>query len=170
MRSAHTSKFVVFIVFLFLFNASVFANELDSTNYKMIGVSTTSGGGLVDSTNYSLISTAGDISADPRSYSTNYRVNQDPSALFVASQPSVQCFETDTDGTTNCTSGPAELLSGGMVAICGGDGCYDKARFEIEPYVNPSDTLYMVQISEDNFSSDIRCVDGASFMPKTLSS
>jgi hypothetical protein len=142
--------------------------ELDSTNFKMIGVTTSGGGGVLESTNYNVLSEIGRITADPRNYSTNYRLDQDPSVAFVAAQPTVQCFETDTDGTTDCTSGPAELLSGGMVAICGGNGCYDKARFEIEPYTNPSDTLYMVQISEDNFVSDTRCIDGSTFYPKTL--
>lgn len=170
MKSANILR-ICFVLFPALFLVSnIFAEELDSTNYKLIGVSTSGGGGLMDSTNFSLISTAGQISADPRTYSTNYRMNVDPSALFLAAQPGIQCFETTTDGSTDCTSGPAELLAGGMVAICGPDGCYDKARFEIEPYVNPEDTLYMVQISEDDFASDVRCIDGSTFRPKALSS
>jgi hypothetical protein len=56
-----------------------------------------------------------------------------------------------------------------MVAICGATGCYNKARFEIAEYTNPSDTLYTVQISEDNFSSDIRCISASTFMPTSLS-
>jgi hypothetical protein len=56
-----------------------------------------------------------------------------------------------------------------MVAICGSTGCYNKARFEIEEYTNPSDTLYTVQISEDNFVSDVKCVSGSTFMPTSLS-
>ena len=170
MKSANILKIWIYILPILFLGTNVLANELDSTNFKMIGVSTSGGGGLVDSTNFSLISTAGQISADPRNYSTNYRINQDPSAIFTAAQPSIQCFETDTDGTTDCTSGPQELLDDGMVALCPPDGCYDKARFEIEPYVNPSDTLYMVQISEDNFSSDIKCIDGSTFRPKTVTS
>lgn len=159
--------FLVYVSFLLLSTATL-AEELDSTNYKLVGVTTTPGGGLGDSSNYSLMTTTGEISANPRTYSTNYRLNQDPSANFLAAQPSIQCFETDTDGTTNCTSGPSELLTGGMVAICGPGGCYDKARFEIEPNSNPSDTLYSIQISEDNFSSDIMCINGSTFRPKSL--
>jgi len=155
---------------LLLFSSSVLANDLDSTNYKLVDVSTTAGGGLVDSAGYSLISTAGEISANPRNYSSNYRLNQDPSANFIASQPRVQCFETDTDGTTYCTSGPAELLEGGMVNICGPGGCYDKARFEIDPYSNPDDTLYGIQISTDGFVSDTKCLDASTFRPKAASS
>ncbi len=170
MKSANIFRVWLLLFPLLFFTTNALANELDSTNFKMIGVSTSGGGGIMESTNYSLLSTAGQISADPRNYSTNYRINQDPSARFTAAQPGIQCFETTTNGSTDCTSGPTELLSGGMVAICGPDGCYDKARFEIEPYVNPVDTLYMVQISTDNFSSDIKCVDGSVFTPKTLSS
>ncbi len=159
---------LLLIVTPFLSTTLLAYEELDSTNFKMVGVTTSGGGGVLESANYSLLSEIGRITADPRNYSTNYRMNQDPSVAFVAAQPTVQCFETDTDGTTACTSGPSELLTGGMVAICGGNGCYDKARFEIEPYTNPSDTLYMVQLSEDNFVSDTRCVDGSTFYPKTL--
>lgn len=145
------------------------AYEADSTNYKLTGVTTSGLGGIFESTNYSLISNTGQISADPRNYSTNYRINQGPSEAFTAAQPSIKCFETTTNGTTNCTSGPTELLSGGMVAICGSTGCYNKARFEIEEYSNPSDTLYTIQISEDNFASDVKCVSGSTFIPSDLS-
>lgn len=171
MKSAIFLKLIILVLPITFLSTTVLANELDSTNYKLIGVSTSGGGGIMESTNYSMISNIGRISADPRNYSTNYRLDQDPSAIFRAAQPSIQCFETDTDGnTTNCTSGPQELIDGGMVAICGPEGCYNKARFEIEVNSNPSDTLYMVQISTDNFVSDIRCVDGSTFRPKTLSS
>jgi hypothetical protein len=143
--------------------------EANSTNYKLTGVTTSGLGGIFESTNYSLISNTGQISADPRNYSTSYRINQGPSEAFIAAQPTVKCFETTTNGTTSCTSGPTELLTGGMVAICGSTGCYNKARFEIEEYINPSDTLYTVQISEDNFVSDVRCINSSTFMPTSLS-
>lgn len=160
---------ILMLVVFSIPSSIIFATELDSTNYKLVGVTATSGGGLGDSTNYSLMTAAGEISANPSNYSTNYKLNQDPSANFVANIPSIQCFETDTNGTTNCTSGPAELLSGGMTAICGSQGCYDKARFEINPMSNPTDTLYSVQISTDNFVSDIKCIDGSTFIPKSSS-
>jgi hypothetical protein len=57
-----------------------------------------------------------------------------------------------------------------MVALCGGTGCYDRARFEIDTNDNPSDTLYAVQISTDNFSSDIQYIDGSSYEPEAYSS
>ncbi len=142
MKSANFFKTVsLLLVIVISSTVYVFAEDLDSTNYKIVGAKTASGGGLGDSTNYSVISSLGKVSADPRNYSTNYRLYQDPSAAFLAAQPSIQCFETTTDGSTACTSGPQELLDGGMVAICGTGGCYDKARFEIShtPYLyNPS--------------------------------
>lgn len=165
-----TTHIILSCIMLLSFPLQVIANDLDSTNYKLVGVSTTSGGGIGESARYNILSSIGDISISPRNYSTNYRINQDPSAMFTAAQPSIQCFETDTNGSTNCTSGPQELLDDGMVALCGSGGCYDRARFEIEPYVNPSDTLYMVQISTDDFGSDMKCVDGSTFSPKTITS
>jgi hypothetical protein len=173
MKSAIKKIFYILpllLYFFVLFTPIVtLGYEVDSTNYKLTGVTTSGLGGIFESTNYSLISNTGQISADPRNYSTSYRINQGPSEAFTAAQPSIKCFETTTNGTTNCTSGPTELLSGGMVAICGSTGCYNKARFEIEEYTNPSDTLYTVQISEDNFVSDVKCVSGSTFMPTSLS-
>lgn len=161
--------FISLYLFLLFTPIVTLGYEADSTNYKLTGVTTSGLGGIFESTNYSLISNTGQISADPRNYSTSYRINQGPSEAFRAGQPTIKCFETATNGTTNCTSGPTELLSGGMVALCGSTGCYNKARFEIEEYTNPSDTLYTVQISEDNFVSDVRCVSGSTFMPTSLS-
>ncbi len=162
-------SFIFSYSFILLFPATALSYEANSTNYKLTGVTTSGLGGIFESTNYSLISNTGQISADPRNYSTSYRINQGPSEAFVAAQPTVKCFETTTNGTTNCTSGPTELLTGGMVAICGATGCYNKARFEIQEYTNPSDTLYTVQISEDNFASDVKCISGSTFMPTSLS-
>lgn len=167
MKSANILKVYLSVLLLSMFPLLVFAEELDSTNYKIVGAKTSSGGGLGDSTNYSLINSVGKISANPRVYSTNYRLYLDPSFAFLAAQPTIQCFETDTNGSTACTSGPPELLAGGMVAICGGDGCYDKARFEISASSNPPDTLYGVQISTDNFISDTRYIDGSTFRPES---
>ena len=128
----------------------VYATDLNSANYKIIGITTNSGGGLADSTNYSLMTITGEISANPTTYSSLYRMNLDPSANFVAEIPTLQCFETNTGtGATQCTSAPAEVLSGGMQAVCGQPGCYDRARFEINPMTNPSDTLYSIEISTD---------------------
>lgn len=171
MKTANTFKVVLTIIVTITLTSPILATDLDSTNYKIVGATTTTGGGLGDSVsgNYSIMNSLGTITADPRNYSYNYRLQQDPSANFLAAQPSIQCFETTTNGTTNCLTGPSELESGGMVAICGTGGCYDKARFEINGNNNPTDTLYAVAISTDNFANDTKYIDGATFRPEDAS-
>jgi hypothetical protein len=157
-------------IFTILFPVfSTLAEELDSTNFKIVDI-TTQGGGIAESTNYSTLLSLSDNISDPSLYSTNYKMTGDPASAFRPAVPTVSCFETTTDGYSNCTTGPSELSTGGMVALCGGNGCYDKARFEIGTQSNPSDTLYAIQISEDNFSSDIRYIDGSTYEPETYSS
>ena len=169
MKTANISKIALALIVTTSMASGALATDLGSTNYKIVGATTSTGGGLLDSVsgNYSLMNSLGNISADPRVYSTNYRLQQDPSSNFIAAQPSVKCFETTTNGSTSCESGPAELLSGGMVAICGAGGCYNKARFELTPNGNPSDTLYAIAISTDNFTNDIKYIDGTTFEPES---
>ncbi len=156
----------MFILYILIPPFVLYAKELDSTNYKIVGV-TTKQGGLTQTTDgdYSALLEIGRISNNPRNYSTNYKMFTSPEEAFLPAVPEVSCFETTTSGSSNCTTGPSEL-SGGMVAICGPSGCYDKARFEIDINENPTDTLYAVMISEDNFNSDIRYIDGATFWPE----
>ena len=169
MKTANIYRVALALIITTSFTSGALATDLGSTNYKIVGATTSTGGGLLDSVsgNYSLMNSLGNISADPRVYSTNYRLQQDPSSNFIAAQPSVKCFETTTNGSTSCESGPAELLPGGMVAICGTGGCYNKARFELTPNGNPSDTLYAVALSTDNFTNDIKYIDGATFLPES---
>lgn len=169
MKTANIFKLVLIAGISTTLVQTVFATDLDSGNYKIVGATTSAGGGLLDSAsgNYSLMSTVGNISANPRNYSTNYRLQQDPSVNFIAAQPGIQCFETVSSGSTNCLTGPTEL-SGGMVALCGTGGCYDKARFEIITNNNPSDTLYTIAISTDNFVNDIQYIDGVTFKPEAV--
>ncbi|NTV77671.1 MAG: hypothetical protein HGA25_00640 [Clostridiales bacterium] len=169
MKAANIFKLILVTGISVTLVQSVFATDLDSASYKIVGATTSAGGALLDSSsgNYSLTSTAGNISANPRNYSSNYRLQQDPSVNFIAAQPGIQCFETTTDGSTSCLTGPAEL-SGGMVALCGTGGCYDKARFEVITNSNPSDTLYTIAKSTDNFVNDIQYIDGATFRPEAV--
>jgi len=157
-------------VLIILLPLSVSATELNSPNYKIVGVTTNTGG--VTQTldgDYSALLEAGRVSNNPRNYSSTYKLYTSPEDAFIASVPSVSCFETTTSGHSDCTTGPEELSSGGMVAICGPSGCYDRARFEIGTSSNPADTLYGVMISTDNFVSDIRYVDGNTFWPESVS-
>ncbi len=165
---------ILFIITILLSSAiflkTVNADDLESTNYKIEGA-TTSGEDISQTADadYSLLSTVGKTTADPRNYSTSYMLRQDGTEAFTANVPVTACFETTTDGSSNCTTGPEELNTGGMVAVCGPGGCYDRARFEISTEGNPSDTLYSVEISTDNFVSDIRYIDGSTYKPEDTS-
>jgi hypothetical protein len=159
---------ILVLTFMFVLPITVLAAELDSPNYKIVGA-TTDGGGIVTSTNYATLLGVGSIANDPRIYSSSYKIGVGPEAPFVPAVPTTSCFETTTSGSSSCVTGPAELTTGGMVAICGGDGCYNKARFEIDTKDNPSDTLYAVMISQDSFVSDIRYIDASSFWPENYS-
>jgi hypothetical protein len=116
---------------------TVLAEELDSTNFKIVGA-TTQGGGIVESTsgNYSTLLGVGSISSDPRIYSTSYKLGTSPETPFLPAVPTISCFETTTDGYSACSTGPTELSTGGMTALCGPGGCYDRARFEISNQAN----------------------------------
>ena len=71
-----------------LFLKVVNADDLESTNYKIVGA-TTQGGDISQTTDtdYSLFSTVGRISADPRNYSTTYMLRQDGTEAFTARLP-----------------------------------------------------------------------------------
>ena len=161
---------MVFTIYICILPTLLFAAELDSTNYKIVGA-TTKGGSILEtaSGDYSALLEVGRISNNPRNYSTSYKMLTSPEQAFLPAVPEVSCFETTTSGSSSCTTGPTELSTGGMVAICGPSGCYDKARFEIDTNGNPIDTLYAVMISTDNFVSDIRYVDGSSLWPESIS-
>lgn len=168
MKSKYILKTITLLISL-LFPFTLFAAELDSTNYKIVGA-TTKGGAILQaaSGNYSALLEVGRISNNPRNYSTNYKLFTSPEEAFLPAVPEISCFETTTSGSSSCTTGPSELSTGGMVAICGPSGCYSKARFEIDANDNPTDTLYAVMISTDNFASDIKYVDGNNFWPETI--
>lgn len=145
----------------------LYADNLESPNYKIVDATTNGGGETSTSTGYNLLNTIGSFSGDPRVYSTNYRGGLGAIEIFLANVPQISCFETTSNGSSNCTTGPSYLNTNGMTTVCGPAGCYDRARFEIDTQNNPADTLYGVQISQDNFASDIRYIDGVTFKPKT---
>lgn len=161
----------IFLILLMITNTTiVFAETLESGNYKIDGANLTNGGQPKTSGtgNYSLLETIGDFSGDPRASSTNYQTKLGTVDVFTASVPKISCFETTSNGSSNCTSGPAYLNSGGLTRVCGPSGCYDRARFEIDTQNNPDDTLYSIQISTDNFASDIKYIDGVTKKPTTI--
>lgn len=156
-------KILIFLLTLLLFPITVLATELDSPNYKIVGA-TTQGGGVIESVsgNYAALLNVGGISGDPRLYSTSYELGTSPETPFLPAVPTISCFETTTDGYSACTTGPTELSTGGMVAICGPEGCYNKARFEIstEPYRFNTDDSGLVSYWPMDETVNDSCVGG----------
>jgi hypothetical protein len=155
----HLLQTFIFIGVFTLISTTTKAEDLTSPNYKIEGA-TLSGGDLATSTNFSLTSTISEITGNPYQDSSLYTAKLGSLETFIANTPRVKCFETDTDGSSDCESGPTYLNTNGIVTVCGFPGCYNKARFEIDEQDNPTDTLYGIQISEDNFVADVRQLDG----------
>lgn len=145
------------------------AEDLKSNNYKIVDATVNSSGETLNSSSYKTVTAIGDFSSNPRYYSNSYQTKGGTPELFTANTPKVLCFETTTDGTSNCSNGPSYLNTNGMVTVCGKFGCYDKARVEIDTQNNPSDTKYSIEISTDNFSSDVEVIDPTSRLPKDAS-
>ena len=124
---------------------------LSSTSYKILNPSVTSGGGVSTSTGYALLSAAGQVGADTRLESTNYRMRSGFPHTFQAHVPKIACFETTTNGgSTNCLNIPG---AAGMIGVCGENGCYDRAKLEIDDQNNPIDTLFLVALSDDSWTT-----------------
>ena len=168
MKKIPVNLFVIFLTLLFTSTNVLFAQQLlEGQNYKIVVPSITPGGDLLvdENSDYKMITKLGETFSDPRLYSDLYRANPDH-LLFEPNIPEVSCFETSSNGSSECETGPDFLNEGGMVKVCGPGGCYDRARFEIDTKENPLDTLYGVQISTDDFEEDIRYIDGTTFSPK----
>ncbi len=149
----------------------VAAQNLDSDTYTILDATLDNGGGTSESGgSYSLLASLGDFSSHPGLESSTYRIGSGIQPAFLANAPEISCFETSTNGSSACSTGPAYLNTNGMVRVCGSDGCYNRARFEIDVNDNPTDTLYGIQISTDNFVSDIQYIDGISFTPEDSTS
>ncbi len=128
-----------------------------------------SGGGQDQSgTSHRLLQSIGDNLNDDRLTSATYQAGIGPEYDWMATAPSIKCFETTTDGTTGCDDG--DVNPDGMVMLCGDGGCYDKARFELNNENNPTDTLYSIQITTDAAWSTWDYVDGATFYVESAGS
>jgi hypothetical protein len=156
---------IILIVLIFFTAFPVNAQDLDSTNYKLLAPSFDSTLGKADSTNYSNLINSSPVD-DYITTSTNYR-NRGGTAEFIeAKVPSVTCFETSTtSGTTNCTGIPG---SDGMRGVCSNPGCYDRAKIEINTQNNPDDVKYAIQIATNAaFTTGVQYISGANRFPKT---
>jgi len=148
---------------------SIYADEMDSTNYHIKDLTIgASGEGDQIGTNYRLLQSIGDNLNDDRFASGNYKLGIGVAYNWMATAPSINCFETTTEGSTNCDD--AQVNPDGMVMVCGEGGCFDRARFEINNENNPSDTLYSIQISTDPLWATWNFIDGATYLIETSAS
>jgi len=146
----------------------VYADDVTSTDYQIIDFSLGSSGGddQSGSTNRLLFS-MGDNLNDERFSSTDYKLGVGVAFNWMATAPSINCFETTTEGSTSCDD--ADVNPDGLVMLCGDGGCYDRARFELNSENNPTDTLYSFQITTDISWSIYDYIDGATFLIETAS-
>jgi hypothetical protein len=104
-----------------------------STNYELKDYGFGAGGSAkLDSTNYSLFGVAGEVESG-KPASTNYKAG---AGLIYTMQANVPPAPTWTNPATN----------------------YDRLKFIIQTGGNPSDALFAIAISTDNFVSDTRYV------------
>ncbi|MDD3661833.1 MAG: fibronectin type III domain-containing protein, partial [Candidatus Dojkabacteria bacterium] len=127
---------------------SCFAQNMTSESGYEIVHSTINAGGDDDqvstSADYRLFDSLGASLNDIRFESENYALGIGTGYTFMAEVPTVSYFQTD-DAT--------------MEALCGDGGCYDRARFELNANGNPSGTLYLVEISSDDWTT-VQYIDG----------
>lgn len=133
----------------------VSAQNTSSGNFTLIEPEIQSYGGEVDSANYKHLGQISEIIGDQLS-SSLYKTGLGHGYVFMANVPTVQCFETTTVGSSSCSNLPHAK---GMVEECGQGGCYDRAKIEINAQNNPSDTVYLIEISPDNWTTTY-IVDG----------
>lgn len=152
MRKKINLFLILFLLLTIVITPISAQQELTSPNFKILGPTIDSGGGVSNSANFSLLSSLGNPTADSRLTSASYLMSSGFPSEFQANVPLIRCLETNTvTATTDCLHFPA--LNGAQ-GECGTPGCYDRAKIEIDPQNNPVDALFLVQIT-DNTSSII---------------
>lgn len=140
---------------------NVYAQNLESPNYEILNSTVDSGGGVSESSGYGLLSSAGVSGSDTRLESTNYRFRSGFPNPFQANVPLVKCFETNTDNlSSDCDFLPN---ANGMIGECGDPGCFNRAKLEIDHQNNPIDTLFLVALSLDSFTTTLYLQSDHSF-------
>ncbi len=138
-------KLSLAFLILFLYSTSLIFSQqlLEGQNYKIVVPSINPSGDFLtdEDEEYEILGMLGQTFADPRAYSDLYEIGPN-NLLFEPNVPEVACFETNSDGSSECTTGPNFLNVNGMTRVCGPNGCYDRGRFEINPQDNPEETLY----------------------------
>jgi len=163
-----TLSLTVAVVFFLTSTTAIFSQQmLQGDKYKVVIPNLSPGGDFLinEDDTYEMLVNLGQGFSDPTLYSDLYKLTAGD-VFFEPFIPKVACFETTTNGTSDCETGPEFLNENGMVRVCGPTGCYDRARFEIDPNDNPTDTLYGIQVSTDNFAEDIKYLDGVTYMLK----
>lgn len=131
-------------------------NMTSDSGYEIIDPTINSGGNDDQSSasGYMLRESIGDSFNDERFESASYKLGVGQGYTFMANVPEISYFQTD---------------DAAMINICGAGGCYDRARFEIDTNDNPTDALYLIEITSDNWMT-IQCLDGSTHQPKAISS
>ncbi|MBN2100476.1 hypothetical protein JW710_01080 [Candidatus Dojkabacteria bacterium] len=144
-----------FLAIFSSFSTKVVAQNLESDNYRIIDPSIDAGGNDdASSGTYNLLDSIGGSINDERFESSNYKLGTGIGYTFMANVPVVTYFQTDDSA---------------MIALCGEGGCYNRAKFELDPENNPTETLYLVEISTDDWTT-VQCIDGTTKEPKAISS
>ena len=120
---------------------------LTSSNYKILDPSIDSGGGASESNNYSMIASLGNPSADSRLVSGSYLIQSGFRSGIQPNVPTIKCVEAKSDSSNSqCITFPN---SAGARGECGAQGCYNRAKLEINHEGNPVDTLYLVTLFDN---------------------
>jgi len=160
---------ILVICLAFIFESqSLRAEEVSSPSYIIKGLTVGEGGnGNQSSTSYGLLANFSGNLNDVRFSSTSYKIGVGEGFVLMANVPTISCFETTSAGSTSCID--SKVNPGGMVKICGDGGCYNRARFEINSQLNPSDTLYSAQLTTDPTWATYNYIDGTNFTIETIS-
>ncbi len=155
------------LILLLSYSGSVFAANLSSPNYVLVDPELNAASGTASSANYKILVEAGTGIGMGQVSSSLYKFGSGQGYTFMANVPKITCFETTTtSGTTECVALPR---GNGMVGECGDTGCYDRAMVQIDTQSNPSDALFSIQISKDNWAT-IYVIDGTTRAPKAYGS
>lgn len=159
-------KICTFIVLLLWSATPLNAQELDSSSFQIQDFSINfSEQNRSNSASFSLQLEVDEFLQNPRLASPLYDFSLGTPNTWQANVPIIICFETTSDGSSSCADSD---VTNGMVQICGEGGCFDKARFEIDPQDNPTDALYSARITTDPTWTTWNYIDGSTFLIETI--
>lgn len=158
----HKFSIIIFIIVAFVsISFPIYAQNLDSSTYRLISPSTETVNGTITSSTYAALVDSSPVS-DYITTSSTYENRGGTAAFIEAAVPQISCFETST------TSGTCAIGSNGMQEVCSSPGCYDRAKFKINNQSNVADTRYATQIStSSDFTTGVSFVDGTTRLLKS---